>query len=174
MGSAGYAVYKTDNSAWTICVNPTGDFDNNNKPLEIMQPANYYSKYESHRAQIDSLTALGKNWDGYGAVSVLAEIGQSAKIFLSTLNSSWIERITDIYPNPHGTIAIEWENKTGEKLSLELGLNNFSYFIKHDDNPPILVNGKDAIPNLKDLESDLDQLFGKDIPRFFLESRENS
>lgn len=160
MSRSEYIIYKSD-------------YRTNDQPLQILHPT-YYSKYESLKDQINSLISLNENWDGYGSVSVLEEIGISAKTFLSTLNSSWIERVSDIYPNPHGTLTIEWENKVGEKLSLELGRNNFSYFIKQDDNQPILVDGKDTIPNLKDIESHLDKLFGKDIPRLFLEPRENS
>ncbi len=161
MSRSEYIVYKSD-------------YRSNDQPLQIPHPTKYYSKYESLKDQIDNLISLNENWDGYGSISVLEEIGQSAKTFLSTLNPSWIERVSDIYPNPHGTLTIEWENKVGEKLSLELGGNNFSYFIKQDDNQPILVDGKDNIPNLKNIESHLDKLFGKDIPRLFLEPRANS
>ena len=87
--------------------------------------------------------------------------------FVASLNSSYIDAISDIYPNPHGTITIEWENEKSEMLSLEIGETNYSYFIKYNNKDPKFVNGQDIMPSIQAIALELDELLVENSPLFF-------
>lgn len=125
-------------------------------------------KYESLKNQIKDFVELPENWDGYGAVPVFPAIGNTADQLLAILSDTFIERISDVFPNPHGTIAIEWENRNKEKLALEIGKENYSYFVRYKDRNPKLHNGKDVLSDVKKLTSDLADLFSEEIQKYFL------
>lgn len=97
--------------------------------------------------EIDVCVNLYYNWDGYGAIPLIKEIGDQTKTFISHLNNNQINSIDDIYPNPHGTIDIVWKNNIGdeEKIVLEIGLNGYTYFILLSDHHYSGVNGKNKI-----------------------------
>jgi hypothetical protein len=144
-------------------------FVNNDKPLhiqssnEVRVPVN---KYEFLKNEIDSFTTLENNWDGYGAIPVVNEVAQSTKQLIPMLGAYFIDRVTDIFPNPHGTITIEWENRKREKLSLEIGQNNYSYFVKFENTNPKFVNGENILTHLKNITTDLGELFGGEITKY--------
>ena len=112
--------------------------------------------------QIEEFTKLPIGWDGYGAIPLIAEISDKAKCFISMLDDLFIDQISDIYPNPHGTLTVEWLNKSNNKLSLEIGVNNYSYFI--DNEPPTLVT-EDGAPDLAQFSSCLGEFYQDEIPR---------
>ena len=120
----------------------------------------YENPYELIRDKIIDFTHLKYNWDGYG-------IADSAISFVASLNSSYIDAISDIYPNPHGTITIEWENEKSEMLSLEIGETNYSYFIKYNNKDPKFVNGQDIMPSIQAIALELDELLVENSPLFF-------
>jgi len=72
-------------------------------------------------------------------------------------------KVTDMFPNPHGTITIEWENKACEKLGLEIGVDNYSYFIRYNVGQPRLVNGQDILLDFKDFAQNLETLLNGEI-----------
>ena len=99
-------------------------FARNEQPFQMMNSDKIrvpISKYDHLKDEIESFLELKNNWDGYGATPVINEVAQSAKQLIPLLTSYFIDRITDVFPNPHGTITIEWENRKKEKLSLEIG-----------------------------------------------------
>jgi len=122
-------------------------------------------KFESLKIEIKNFEELGENWDGYGAVPVIPEIARVAETLLNILGS-FIDGITDVFPNPHGTITIEWENRNDEKLSLEIGKDNYSYFIRFNNETPELVNGSDILGDCKKITEALANLFGQEIQKF--------
>lgn len=62
--------------------------------------------------------------------------------FLMTLPLNLIESVTDCYETDHKTFTIEWKGENG-KLSLEIGKDNYSYFVKFKNGKnPILVDGE--------------------------------
>jgi hypothetical protein len=97
--------------------------------------------------EIDVCVNLEHNWDGYGAIPLLEDIGYQTKTFISHLNDNQINHIDDIYPNPHGTIDIVWKNNFDdyEKIVLEIGLNGYTYFILSTDHTYNGVNGENKI-----------------------------
>lgn len=66
------------------------------------------------------------DWDGYGAVRPVSECLNHALEIIRNNNIS-LEYLTDIYPNPNGTITLEWEQDDNE-IGLEVGSHEFSYF----------------------------------------------
>jgi len=131
-------------------------------------PTIFFDAYELIKKEIDSFVSLNNNWDGYGGIPVINEIGEKSKLLITFLNDSLIDRISDIFPNSHGTLTIEWGNKMGEKLSLEIGGNNYSYFVKHNNKEPKLENGEDVISDIKKITEDLGELLRNDIPKLIL------
>lgn len=124
----------------------------------------YVDHLQGLKNEIDSFVELENNWDGYGGVPVLQAIADKAKQFVSLLNDTFIDFITDIFPNPHGTITIEWENSSQEKLSLEIGKDNYSYFIEIGNNPKFF-NGQN-IPSLEVFSSHLGEIYKNELPKF--------
>jgi hypothetical protein len=135
------------------------------KPDKVRLP---FGKHDLLKDEIDGLTSLKLNWDGYGAIPVLDKIAQTAKQLIGILGFSFVERISDIFPNAHGTLTMEWENSHQEKLSLEIGENNYSYFIKFNTINPKFVNGENILSDLATITQDLGELFRKEIPHYNL------
>lgn len=129
---------------------------------EILLPNNPYSKM---RDEIFSFQELENNWDGYGGVCVSKSICEKAIQFISVLNAVYIDTVTDVYPNPNGTITFEWESATNEKLALEIGQDNYSFFVKFVNENPIFADGKDIIEDFKKVTSNLDIILGEEITK---------
>ncbi len=110
--------------------------------------------------EINEYTKLTLNWGGDGYLPLFEEVANKSLEFFKLLDNKWIEEIDDLYPNPHGTLMIVWQNTALEKLSLEMGINNFSYFVKFKNKQPILYDGKDFPTLTTIVTSELCQLFG--------------
>jgi hypothetical protein len=139
----------------------------NKEPIQFFDVEDgliYVDQLQGLKNEIDSFVDLGNNWDGYGAIATFPEIAEKSKRFISLLHDTFIDLITDIFPNPHGTITIEWENCDQEKLSLEIGKSNYSYFIEAKDNNPQFFNGQ-ALPSLEEISSKLGELYKDELPR---------
>lgn len=146
-------------------------FASNKERLNIVNPENIKvpkDKFQFLKNEINSFVVIGENWDGYGALCVLDTIAHKTETLVGLLSSSLIDHVSDIFPNPHGTITIEWENRSGEKLSLEIGNSNYSYFIKFNESNPKLINGEDIFVDFKDFTKDLGELFGGEITKYLL------
>lgn len=107
----------------------------------------------STMSKINQLLLLNDNWDGYNGKAVFPKVGENAFAFISCLNSGDVEKITDIFPNSHGTLTLEWENKEDEKLALEIGSNSYSYFVSSANKQPILGNGKNLLLDMGSITS---------------------
>src|SRR5689334_6963131 len=77
---------------------------------EYVNISTQINKYEILKNKIQEFTHLEANWDGYDGIPVLPEVGEMANSLLILLGS-FIDGVSDIFPNPHGTITIEWENR---------------------------------------------------------------
>lgn len=66
------------------------------------------------------------DWDGYGAVRPVSECLNHALEIIRNKNIR-LEHLSDIYPNPNGTLTLEWEQGDNE-IGLEVGSHEFSYF----------------------------------------------
>ena len=130
------------------------------------EPFLFVDKFEFLNKEVDRLVSLNINWDRQGGLPVLKEVGEVSKKLFATID--FLDGVTDIFPNPHGTLTIEWTNSQKEKLALEIGANSYSYFVKFSDNKPKLVDGKDILVDTQKLTKDLGELFSEEIPNFIL------
>ncbi|MCB1849269.1 MAG: hypothetical protein KDI83_00490 [Gammaproteobacteria bacterium] len=76
--------------------------------------------------QLRSIANLQENWDRYGAERVCDECIKNAKSIISSLPS--FVPSPDIFPNPNGTVTLEWDEDVGS-FSIELGKEEFSSFV---------------------------------------------
>jgi len=90
-------------------------------------------------SNILSFHTLKQDWDGYGAIPSNVKTCANSISFLVEVKE-FKDYITEVYPNPHGTISIEWEKLNNERLVVEIGEDGFSFYIKYDDEP--LITGE--------------------------------
>ena len=90
-------------------------------------------------SNILSFHTLKQDWDGYGAIPSNVKTCANSISFLVEVKELK-DYITEVYPNPHGTISIEWENLDNERLVVEIGEDGFSFYIKYDAKP--LITGE--------------------------------
>lgn len=90
-------------------------------------------------SNILSFHTLKQDWDGYGAIPSNVKTCANSISFLVEVKE-FKDYINEVYPNPHGTISIEWENLNNERLVVEIGEDGFSFYIKYDTEP--LITGE--------------------------------
>lgn len=81
---------------------------------------------EQAQDEIRTIANFQDDWDGYGAIRPLSECLKHALEIISN-NNIRLDYLTDIYPNPNGTLTLEWEQDDNE-IGLEVGSQEFSYF----------------------------------------------
>lgn len=81
---------------------------------------------------IQSFRRLPENWDGEGSVAFKdATIANSYRIL--ELVTGRNVPAPDVSPNPHGTVALEWENDRGYAY-VEVGASQLTALIKNSEN----------------------------------------
>lgn len=96
-------------------------------PYEI-EETNYFDKSKIIE-QILLFKSLENKWDGFSAVPTGVQCAVNAIKIIDHLSVKSLKKISDLYPNPNGTISIEWENNLEEVVSVEIGKDTFSYFV---------------------------------------------
>jgi hypothetical protein len=110
-------------------------------------------------SEILSFKFLKVNWDGYGAIPL--EIGSAVNsiTFINSVEDKTISMLSDILPNPNGTITFIWENNSDEIMSLEIGNKTFSYYFSLLNNETIFVNNVTIDKkNISKIENFIEQL----------------
>lgn len=110
-------------------------------------------------SEILSFKFLKVNWDGYGAIPL--EIGSAVNsiTFINSVEDKTISMLSDIQPNPNGTITFIWENDSDEIMSLEIGNKTFSYYFSLLNNETIFVNNVTIDKkNISKIENFIEQL----------------
>ena len=102
-------------------INTYTELSANNTPL-------YIDKYNIIE-EIVSFKSLENSWDGYGAKPLGIKCATNAIKLIEAFDNRAIGKITQYFPNPHGTISFEWENDCDEIIAVEIGKDNFSYFV---------------------------------------------
>lgn len=103
--------------------------------IAVEQAANLLTKQEAEKEhieilnEIEAFTKLNANWDGYGAIPMCEEVFENTKPILKVLE---IEP-NEFYPNAHGTLSLEY-TKRNNFLSLEIGIDRFSYYVNNNNN----------------------------------------
>ena len=76
-----------------------------------------------------SFKSLNESWDGFDSIPLEVESASNAIELIDLVGEKTFCSIDDYYPNPNGTISLEWENELDEKISVEVGNNSFSYYV---------------------------------------------
>lgn len=160
-------ISSADCSTDTIGLVSSGDKIILDKNLDGVKPEHrkfvlLANPFERIKDEILRLKELKPNWDGYGAIAVHEEIIQTALTFVTLLDATHLELISDSFANPNGTISIEWVNNDEEKMQLEIGLNNFSYFVRRKNVNPIVVNETNILSHIKTIKAHLDSIIKKE------------
>jgi len=87
---------------------------------------------EELNKEIESFKQLEDNWDNYGGIPPKNKTIKNTYKLLDLLDEEIIDLMYDVYPNPHGTISMDWENDNGELASIEIGIKNMTYFVKFE------------------------------------------
>lgn len=96
---------------------------------------------KSAQLAIKEMTALGENWDGYGAAAISEQTCDNALRFVSLIAAAPHGLpAPEISPKPNGTISFEWETPRVEAY-LEIGNTRYSGFVTTDQQPPALFEG---------------------------------
>lgn len=93
--------------------------------------------------------SLESSWDGYGAVPLEIESASNAIDLIDLIGEKTFCSVKEYYPNPNGTISLEWENNQNEIVSVEIGNKTMSYFVELSSKNveyynKININGKEA------------------------------
>lgn len=98
---------------------------------------------------IEEIRILEYNWDGYNAIPVHVKIIEQVCDFISSLKDTHIEIITDIFPNPTGTMDLEFQSSDNQKqVSIEFGLSTVTSFQRIGDVYNSLVDREVLSENL--------------------------
>jgi hypothetical protein len=96
--------------------------------------------------QIEELSRLEENWDGYGGIPIkestkLHSLAALRGILLAAPNP-------EITPNPNGTLSFEWETQRGV-AHLEIGQTKMSFYLKPRVGDAIFIdaNASDMLLN---------------------------
>lgn len=87
---------------------------------------------------ISDLAALPEDWDGDGALALHPSTISNAKNAVYGL--AGLVGSADCYPNPNGTVSMQWETSLG-RAHLEIGSTRYSFYIKPQRGEPIYAQG---------------------------------
>lgn len=102
--------------------------------VELLTNENTILNQELNKA-IASIEMLEDNWDGYGAAKPSKNVIAQVRNLLAALPNQFVENLTsdNIYPNPNGTVTIEWTNENEEIASIEIGDKNSTFYSKFNN-----------------------------------------
>lgn len=85
--------------------------------------------------KLEGYRNLENDWDGYGALRPFEEVVNNA---IDVVRKVPCEHIDDTYPNPNGTVSIDWELGK-HRISAEFGIEDFAFYS--------ILNGKVSYHN---------------------------
>ena len=91
---------------------------------------------------LTEIGSLPPDWDGYGALPMVASTVDNARGALFSL--LLMVPLPDITPNPNGTISFEWETNR-IIAALEIGATRFSFFLRPRAGRPAYAAGDAAL-----------------------------
>lgn len=106
----------------------------------------YIPKLENKKSeiikQILSFKSLIQSWDGYGAYPLEIESAANALELVQAFSTKSVSKITELFPTPNGTVSFMWENHSDERISLEIGNKDYSFYVEYNSQSPIFFNGE--------------------------------
>ena len=133
---------------------PTYSFDSYNiQSLSLYLTNNAFADYNSRKfskilrnsncdvkddlvAKILSFKSLINSWDGFGAIPLEIQSASNAINLINKLTNNIVDLISDIYPNPNGTVSLDFDNDSNERVAIEIGNTSFSYYVKYNSQKP--------------------------------------
>jgi len=102
-----------------------------------------------------SISNLKDNWDGHGAISPHVNTIDYTEALLTKLPQQFVSDLSEdqIYPNPNGTITIEWGNSRNGIVSLEIGKDRSTFFVQA--NGEIIYKNNNLLFHENKIPSDL-------------------
>lgn len=139
------------------------DYQNNILSLENYNFC-FYKNKEDKKVWIEkilSFKSLQESWDGFGAMPLEIKSATNAINFLNILSESQdFNNPTNIFPNPHGTVSLIWENLYSERISLEIGNSSLSYYSLYNRSNPEFFNNVELIDtNIETIARKINSLF---------------
>ena len=85
--------------------------------------------------KLAELHNLKDNWDGYNGLASDTIIIDKVEEFIKNLPQKYLDSLSEdgIFPNPHGTISVEWR-KGYNVVSIEFGKTTSSFYSVLDGN----------------------------------------
>ena len=122
------------------------------------------TQYNRLVGELNGFMGLNPNWDGYDGIPINEKVYLNCISFLRKIDCSLV---TDMFPNPNGTVTIEIEHEIfmidcfiKNKFSLEIGQTGLSLFVKKYIKETLLLDSNC-------FEKELDRVLG--ILKEFLE-----
>jgi hypothetical protein len=79
------------------------------------------NKIDELHESLDIISKLEDNWDGYGACALDNQTAMNVKLLINLINSDYLELCDDLTPSPYGTISLQFTDRTGNELNIEVG-----------------------------------------------------
>ena len=98
--------------------------------VSTSQRSNIEELRKASYEQILSFKSLDNNWDGFGAIPINVRCASSALCIINFLEEPELNSISDLFPNANGSVCIKWVNNFGERLTLSIGSETFSFYVK--------------------------------------------
>lgn len=110
-------------------------------PSALHFPLAVVALQTSAHHQIEALSKLEENWDGYGGLPTTRESRVYARRFLAHASPAILN--PEITPSSNGTIGLEWQSNHGEAY-LEIGRTRYSGHIQPKHGGTIYIEGQSA------------------------------
>tara|TARA_R110002096_G_scaffold41004_1_gene111267 strand:- start:484 stop:1104 length:621 start_codon:yes stop_codon:yes gene_type:complete len=76
--------------------------------------------------------SFDKSWNGYGAIPAEIKSATNTIKLLFELPDDYLNRLTEYYPNPHGTISLVFKNYNEDIVEVEIGNESYSFYASFD------------------------------------------
>lgn len=112
----------------------------------------------SYISEVLSFMQLDEDWDGYNGYPPSLNSLLNTIQFITLLDGIVVEKISDIFPTPNGTLVVDWDSPE-EMLGLEIGNTTFSYYVKRKSQDTLYFNeiliSKDEIDKINSFVKNL-------------------
>ncbi len=127
---------------------------------EYKQLYEHTSALENFLNEVLSFKSLKNNWDGYGAIPTEVKSATQTISIAHKLPERLLSKLSEVFPNPNGTVTLEWENYSGERLVAEVGNFSFSYYVKLNALTPKFYNDVQiSDETIQELSTNIRKLF---------------
>jgi len=128
----------------------------NNKVKEEKEQLSCVDTYAIRQdviSEIISFKGVGEDWDDE-IIPLSEESASNAISFVQKLNSLSLDTLSYISLNSNSTVAFVWDNERGQKISLNIGSQVFSYYaiLNPEEDPKFFNNVKISTESISQLD----------------------